>query len=63
MRRILRKIAEDDFSKLGDSKEYDNTVEASNLTLSILSCFAKQNVNKDSFVFVRIPKGSYSGCL
>jgi len=43
--------------------QQDNTVEASNLTLSILLCFAKHNVLEIQFVFVTVYKRSYSGCL
>jgi len=43
--------------------QQDNTVETSNLTLSILLSFAKHNVNKIHFVFVMIHKGFYSGCI
>jgi hypothetical protein len=43
--------------------QQDNTVEASNLTLSILLCFAKHNVLEIQFVFVMVYKRSYSGYL
>jgi len=41
--------------------QQDNTVDASNFTLSILLHFTKHNVNKIHFVFVTVYEGSYSG--
>jgi hypothetical protein len=43
--------------------QLDNTVEASNLPLSILLCFAKQNVNKIHFVFSRFKKFPTQGAF